>query len=85
MELRIRPTLKGVNPKAVLPYGVTGEHVFMALVEFFDFLEAFSGSLIARDLPTLESTVCVSFRARVGHSPTRLTIFTVRPRFTPAT
>jgi len=55
------------NPAAVLPYGLTVEHVASAMQEFLDFLGFINRQLRTRDLPRLESfLMSANFSSMVG-------------------
>lgn len=65
--LPIPPDRKYLNPKAKLPYGVQPDHIFKAMVDFTDFLTVVNQSLMARQMPRLES-ICMpaNFSSIVG-------------------
>lgn len=65
--LPIPPDKKYLNPTAQLPYGVQPDHVFKAMCDFADFLTTVNQSLIAKDMPRLES-ICMpaNFSSIVG-------------------
>lgn len=44
----------GFNPRAMLPYGLTTEHIYKAMNEFLDFLAFLNRQLTTRHLPRLE-------------------------------
>lgn len=43
-----------VNPKCILPYGLTTEHVYQAMVDFVEFLDFINHQLHSKEYPRLE-------------------------------
>lgn len=57
----------GFNPQADLPYGLTTEHVRLAMNDFTDFLGFVNQQLNTRDMERLESIVMpANFSSIVG-------------------
>lgn len=58
---------KDFNPAAVIPYGVTVEHIRLAMTEFVDFLGFINTQLHTRDIPRLEAMLMqANFSSMVG-------------------
>lgn len=58
---------KDFNPAAVIPYGVTIEHIRLAMNEFVDFLGFINTQLHTREIPRLESMLMqANFSSMVG-------------------
>lgn len=61
------PNLRGFNPKAVIPYGVTIEHVRLAMVEFTEFLQFIDTQLVTKGLERLQDMLMpANFSSMVG-------------------
>ena len=65
-----RPTpidRKGFNPKAVIPYGLTTEHIYAAMKEFVGFIGFINQQLNTRSIPRLETMLMpANFSSMVG-------------------
>jgi hypothetical protein len=58
---------KGFNPKAVIPYGVTIDHVRKAMQQFLDFIGFINGQLSTKKIERLESfLMAANFSSIVG-------------------
>lgn len=58
---------KGFNPRTVLPYGLTTEHIRLAMQEFVDFLGFINGQMRARQIERLECMLMpANFSSIVG-------------------
>ena len=61
------PEKDGFNTKAVIPFGVTTEHVHKAMQDFIDFLTLIDKQLHAKEMATLENTMMqANFSSLVG-------------------
>src|SRR5260221_14076561 len=57
----------GFNPDAQLPYGLTLEHLHLAMSEFIDFLRFVNEQLLLKDKPRLETLLMpANFSSIVG-------------------
>ena len=57
----------GFNADAILPYGLTTDHMLRAMTDFVEFLGLINGQLHANDLPRLESILMyANFSSMVG-------------------
>lgn len=62
-----RVTASGFNPKAVLPYGLSTEHVRLSMLDFLGFLGFVNQQLNTREMERLESIVMpANFSSIVG-------------------
>jgi hypothetical protein len=62
-----RPDPAHFNPRAVIPHGVTSEHVRLAMNEFLDFLEFVNTQLNTKQIPRLETFLMpANFSSIVG-------------------
>jgi hypothetical protein len=58
---------QGFNPKAVIPYGCTVEHLRQAMQDFLDFLGFINTQLYTKQIPRLESFLMpANFSSMVG-------------------
>jgi hypothetical protein len=58
---------KDFNPAAVIPYGLTVEHIRLAMTEFIDFLGFINTQLFTREIPRLEAMLMqANFSSMVG-------------------
>jgi len=58
---------KDFNPAAVIPHGLTVEHIRLAMTEFIDFLGFINTQLHTREIPRLESMLMqANFSSMVG-------------------
>lgn len=56
-----------LNPNVVLPYGLTGVHVFKAMLDFVEFLQLINQSVHKKEMPRLESFIMqANFSSIVG-------------------
>lgn len=59
--------LDGFNPKAVIPYGLTVEHIARAMQDWLDFIGFVNGQLRTRMIPRLETfLMAANFSSIVG-------------------
>lgn len=57
----------GFNPSAIIPYGLTTEHIKLAMQEFLDFLSFINKQLNTKEIPRLESFLMpANFSSMVG-------------------
>lgn len=62
-----RPDPRCLNPKAVIPFGVTPEHIHNAMREFTDFLGFLDRQLFSKQMPRLENFLMpANFSSMVG-------------------
>ncbi len=58
---------ESLNPHCVLPYGLTGEHVFLTMGDFIHFLSLVNQQLFTQGIPRLESFLMpANFSSIVG-------------------
>jgi hypothetical protein len=61
------PDKDGFNPAAQIPFGVTTEHIHLAMLDFTDFLKVIDQQLQDRGMLTLENTMMqANFSSLVG-------------------
>lgn len=51
------PDEDGFNPRAEIPLGVTGEHVYAAMQDFYEFLKLIDSQLHSKGMDTLEGVM----------------------------
>jgi hypothetical protein len=62
-----KPDARCFNPKAVIPFGVTTEHICRAMTEFTDFLEFLDLQLFTKKMPRFEDFLMpANFSSMVG-------------------
>jgi hypothetical protein len=65
--LPVPPKRKDLNPDAVVPFGVTVEHVFRAMQEFTNFLDGVDSGLMKKGIARLEDMLMpANFSSIVG-------------------
>lgn len=63
----VEPDPAGINPKVILPYGVTGANVLTAMADFTDFLTFVNTQLATRGTQRLETMLMpANFSSMVG-------------------
>jgi hypothetical protein len=62
-----QPSYENFNPNARIPFGVSVEHIFHAMVEFTDFLRTVDTELVRKDMARLEDMLMpANFSSMVG-------------------
>jgi hypothetical protein len=62
-----QPTFEHFNTTATIPFGVTVEHIFRAMVDFTDFLQTVDTELVRKDMARLEEMLMpANFSSMVG-------------------
>jgi hypothetical protein len=61
------PKRDGFNPKAVIPFGLTTEHIYCAMKDFTDFLAFIDAQLVSKDMARFEDMLmAANFSSVVG-------------------